>query len=144
MRLEKLNPYVKFIINEEKKAVTCIYYVYLTDYWKDFDKVERVFNDCKGGNEISVSCTKRLSCHVPRYFYEYVGVAKCNPDDTFDVEVGKRIALKRAKAEYFDDIAREMSKAAMLAEDYATAMLDKASHFIALRSEYLKEAKEGK
>ena len=30
----------------------------------------------------------------------YAGIAKCHPDDKFDAEVGKRIALLRAKEKY--------------------------------------------
>jgi len=33
---------------------------------------------------------------------EYIGIAKCHPDDEFDVDFGKRLALIRAKHKYLN------------------------------------------
>lgn len=35
---------------------------------------------------------------------EYVGKAKCHPDDTFDVDFGKKLALERAKQKRLIDM----------------------------------------
>lgn len=39
---------------------------------------------------------------------EYVGIAKCHPDDEFNEEFGKRLALIRAKKKYFNAIEKKM------------------------------------
>lgn len=39
---------------------------------------------------------------------EYVGKAKCHPDDEFDVEFGKRLALLRAKQKYLKAMESKM------------------------------------
>ena len=44
--------------------------------------------------------TRNVVVNDPRYTIEdtFVGVAKCSPDDTFDLEYGRRLALVRAKS----------------------------------------------
>lgn len=39
---------------------------------------------------------------------EYIGKAKCHPDDKFDIEFGKRLALLRAKSKYLRAIEHKM------------------------------------
>lgn len=39
---------------------------------------------------------------------EYVGTAKCHPDDEFNEDFGKRLALIRAKKKYLDAMEKKM------------------------------------
>lgn len=39
---------------------------------------------------------------------EYVGKAKCHPDDEFDIEYGKMLALLRAKEKYLNAMCKRM------------------------------------
>lgn len=41
---------------------------------------------------------------------EYIGIARCSPEDRFDAEYGKRLALSRAQSEYHADMARLLFK----------------------------------
>lgn len=41
---------------------------------------------------------------------DYVGKAKCHPDDEFNIEFGKRLALLRAKQKYLNAIERVLEK----------------------------------
>lgn len=93
LKIEKID----YRVNEEKRTVVCILncdmqlekhpafgnYIY-TDQWKK--RMPKVSWD----GEFNVSA-----------------VAKCNDDDTFDVETGKRIAESRAKKKAFG-IARRV------------------------------------
>lgn len=69
---------VRYFVNEEKKIVVC--------------KLE--------------NCFKALNCDMCHKGWpgsealmidnEFVGKAQCSPEDTFDIEIGKKIAYKRA------------------------------------------------
>ena len=39
----------------------------------------------------------------------YKGIAKCSPEDTFDVEIGKTIAMNRALRKYYSDLRNKYS-----------------------------------
>lgn len=73
---------VDYYINEEKKVIvaklTCCDGGLVCDM-------------CKAGYE-----------PIPPFFIkdEFVGKAKCSDEDTFDVEIGKKIAFKRAFVKY--------------------------------------------
>lgn len=41
---------------------------------------------------------------------DYIGKAKCHPDDEFDIEFGKRLALLRAKQKYLNAVERVLEK----------------------------------
>ena len=56
--------------------------------------------DCK---DLAIKCIKKyggLECKTDKYAIEniFTGIAKCSPEDEFDLEYGKRLALDRAKA----------------------------------------------
>lgn len=86
LKIEKID----YRVNEEKRTVACIltcdmqlrkhpaFDMHFYSQWRK--RMPKV--DCNG--EFTVSAT-----------------AKCNEDDTFDVEVGKRIAESRAKQKAF-------------------------------------------
>lgn len=70
----------RYFINEEKKTVVC--------------KLENCFNGL-----VCDMCRKGYPGHPYMEIDDtFVGKAQCSPEDTFDVEVGKQIAYKRAIA----------------------------------------------
>jgi len=73
---------IRYIINLEKKTVTCI----LSDC---YDIVE---------NRVFKYRMKDVSLYsAPHIKNEFVGVAKCSPEDVFDEKIGMALALDRAK-----------------------------------------------
>lgn len=78
---------IKWFINEEKGIVVCKLTDCRTIPADRIIKYAPHFDLWAG--------TSRTSCIIHD---EYTGVAKCSPEDTFDIEVGKNIALRRAKA----------------------------------------------
>lgn len=42
------------------------------------------------------------------------GVAKCNPEDEFNLEVGKRIAYRRLQVKYWDKFSMRLTKFSIL------------------------------
>lgn len=48
---------------------------------------------------------------------DYIGKSKCHPDDKFDIEFGKRLALLRAKQKYLNAIERVLEKSNRWVED---------------------------
>ena len=69
-------------------------------------------------------CFNELACDMCRKGYPpipafeianaFIGKAKCSPDDTFDEEIGKKIAFKRAYKKYV--MAKKKAVAAFLAD----------------------------
>ena len=51
---------------------------------------------------------------------EYYGKAKCHPDDEFDIDFGKRLALLRAKQKYLDAVERVLDKSNKWVEEVAS------------------------
>lgn len=76
----------KFVVNEEKKTVTCVINAQVTTTSGQDEVVYCEFS----GN----SLTKP---------YLSIGVAKCSDDDKFNEELGKRIAESRAKAKVYEE-----------------------------------------
>ena len=73
----------RYFVDEEKKVVVC--------------KLEECFNSL-----ICDMCHKGWPGHDALVIAdEFTGKAQCSPEDTFDVEIGKRIAYKRAVAKLF-------------------------------------------
>lgn len=52
---------------------------------------------------------------------EYIGKAKCHPDDTFDINFGKMLALERAKQKRFID----MEYKCLLIYDWMKGLLER-------------------
>ena len=81
---------VQYFVNEEKKTV-----------------VAKIV-----GAAFDIKCDLcKLGYHdVPTVIQDdFVGKAKCNPDDVFDIEKGKKIAFKRAYAKYSRAKSRELT-----------------------------------
>ena len=50
---------------------------------------------------------------------KFVGVAKCSPEDIFDLEIGKKISYKRARRQMFVEIRRQIREEIEKGENYA-------------------------
>ena len=75
IKLSFYNEETKFFVNEEKRTVACIVLGRLMNPWSPNSEIALPYDSIVRG----------------------VGVAKCMPNDTFDVERGKRIALAKAE-----------------------------------------------
>lgn len=80
----------RFVVNEEKKTVVCIYENCSCDF------INFINNNCKlepfGCNNFSVSLFQKM--FMPNKF---IGVAVCGPDDEWDEKTGRLIAFSRMK-----------------------------------------------
>ena len=84
----------RFVVNEEKKTVVCIY----EDCSRDF--INFIDNNCKlrpfsggfYGNNFTASLFSKM--YMPNRF---IGVAVCGPDDEWNEKTGKLIAFSRMK-----------------------------------------------
>ena len=74
---------LSFFVDEEKRIVVCKLEV---DQYVVCRRIHKYTNN--------IIIANRANYRIPGIFY---GKAKCAPEDTFDVEVGKKIALDRAK-----------------------------------------------
>lgn len=75
--------YTNYFVNEEKKVVVC--------------KLE----NC-AGSLVCDMCEQGYPHHPDLVIADtFIGKAVCAPEDTFDVEIGKKIAYKRAVAKLF-------------------------------------------
>lgn len=95
----------QFFVNKDKRAVTCIYYN--KNIWGAVDFVDRDYY-----YKSKFALARR-----------YVGVARCNPDDNWNEDIGRLVAYTRMKNSYFKDffirtkkIYEEMEK--ILNEEY--------------------------
>lgn len=89
---------VDYLVNEEKKVVTCI--VNCLFERKKYDAIY----------EYQDACDRRSKMFKR---HKFVGTAKCSDNDVFDVARGKDLALARAKQKAFRqyrDIVKETIK----------------------------------
>lgn len=75
---------VHYEVNEQARTVKAIISGTEEDCFRTVQKVL--------GSKYAVDGRIKAACKMPNVFE---GVAKCHPDDTFDVDIGKRIALSR-------------------------------------------------
>ena len=115
---ERYGTKTKFIVNEKKRTVVCILEGFLKTPTPYFE----------GGVWIDSN------------YFKVVGVAKCSPEDTFDVERGKRIAMAKAEnlvyleaLKYLEPYMKNMEDALMA----ATAFSDKVYRTCAHNEEYI-------
>lgn len=93
------NNNVKYYVNKEKRTVVC------------------VLSGC------TWNASNRISKYVQNYDYfimpyggelrikdEYVGIAKCSPEDTWDEDYGQRLAFARARKKRDDAINDQVSR----------------------------------
>ena len=87
---------IEYRIDEENRTVKAILYCSYRDPQMLFDKVVKNYIKGNGTGPVAVGWDNE-KYYINDY---YVGKAKCHPDDTFDVEFGKRLALARVKQKY--------------------------------------------
>ena len=87
-----------FFVNEPKRTVTCVYYVPVQNAPRYFveDNTELSFNIYDFSSRL---VTNRI----------YVGVARCNPEDTWDESIGKLVAYYKMKNAYFQDFFKKIN-----------------------------------
>ena len=100
------NERTEFFVNEEKKTVTCI--------MKGVLKVV--------GWEFYIDNYRDYPFY--NQYVKGVGVAKCDPRDEYDVEVGKSIARARAEADAYLKAKRKLSTQYDMAVAYLKALTD--------------------
>lgn len=88
----------RFYVNKEKRKITCIINVsdhFVYDFLWGFDEM-----DGFGGFAHEVYNTNTV----------FVGIATCAEGDTWNEELGKRIAFSRAKLKLFRDFFKNINK----------------------------------
>ena len=66
----------------------------------------------------------------------YVGVAKCSPEDKFDLEIGKKIALARAQEKYHAKLSVSLCNMAIYFREISDALYRRAQHEGDQRTKY--------
>lgn len=119
----------KFIINEEKKIVVCV-----------LNCDMQLFK----GEESYLYSNKVVGNDYVRFGeFSVTGISRCNDSDTFDINIGKKIAESRAKVKMFNraskiytileaDILNRVNKINELQEACDKASEIEASHLEAL------------
>ena len=106
-RIESHDGYY-FNINEEKRTVVA---VLESDPWAAVDQFIKVFDEFENKKNFidfpfSGMITSRSDLATS---YRYIGVAKCNDDDEFDLEFGKKLALAKAKEKRIKAVRNKFS-----------------------------------
>lgn len=103
---------VNYIINEEKGIVVCI----ISDC--EYNAIALVEN----ATDIMVN-----PIDVPDIFFlssQYKGIAKCVPEDTFNVEYGKKLAYRKAYVKYVSAFERKVKLITNDYKNYVTKVLN--------------------
>lgn len=87
---------VQYLIDEDNRIVNAILYCSYRDPQMLFDKVVKNYIKGNGVGPVAVGWDNE-KYYINDY---YMGTAKCHPDDTFDIDFGKKLALARAKQKY--------------------------------------------
>lgn len=80
---------VQYNVDEKNRVVTASIHGTQLDCYRTVHKVL--------GSKYQLSGRIEKACLMPNVFE---GVAHCHPDDTFDADIGKRIALSRLLKQY--------------------------------------------
>ena len=90
--------HVKYVINTDRKIVSATLKVDIDEPQKIFDKIF-----FKASEPMKGVLLRTSDFYDDRYSTKstFVGIAKCHPDDKFDVEFGKKLALIRAKCKHY-------------------------------------------
>lgn len=109
-----------FFVNKEKKTITC-------KLFGSIDKPKGMYHVWE--DSFNVTCT-----------------AKCSPDDEFDMEKGKRIALAKAENKIFEkagkslkELENELSHSLLLIGHYAV----NSNNYIAHNNRYIQSIGNG-
>ena len=103
---------INYIVNEEKGIVVCI----ISDC--EYNAIALVEN----ATDIMVN-----PIDVPDTFFlssQYKGIAKCVPEDTFNVEYGKKLAYRKAYVKYVSAFERKVKLITNDYKNYVTKVLN--------------------
>ena len=124
----------KFFVNEKKKTVTCVMGVRPKingDY-----KMENILNT------IAREYLNQTDFEMFKYYFTTFATAKLDPQDTFNVEIGKKVARTKAESSAYGFYSRLVDRAIYgrfmdnldnITEDF----FDKADSVIEHNNEYL-------
>lgn len=94
---------IRYEVNEEKRTVVAV----ITDtYYDAILMADKMFKNTPFRTDFG------YSHHMRKYYIKdtYVGIAKCNPDDEWDEEVGKELARQRVLRAHEVDVALAFKK----------------------------------
>ena len=97
---------IEYHIDEENRTVKAILYCSYRDPQMLFDKVVKNFIKGNGVGPVAAGWDNE-KYYINDY---YVGKSKCHPDDTFDIEFGKKLALARVKQKYQNAVCSKVFK----------------------------------
>ena len=92
---------IKYEVNEDKRTVAAYFDEAAEgETIRLCNEIESAFNDynynsSKKLTEIEIYGVRNLAKKIKKGFDKFVGIAKCHPDDKFDVEKGKLVARDR-------------------------------------------------
>lgn len=107
---------VFYYVNEDKRAVTCVIY---PDAYRLKDFVRR-----KGEDVFWLGDTR-----FPAQPSKYVGVAKCHPNDEFNVETGKKLAFMRARDKCDKAFFAELQRAINFIDNHLEQLVNASNHY---------------
>ena len=116
---------LKYDINEEKRTITCVAFDCENDLILDLIK------RC-AGESIHIKALVSSLLQQPELYdklmlaNKYVGKAICYPDDTWDVEKGKRIARRKMRVKYNDAKLSKLNDCMKIIEQFHDVCLDMA------------------
>ena len=126
---------IRYFVDEDKKVVVCKMVPSRTDVWGDgadgpqaeahsflSDKLSKMFPYVSMTRLAGRMCWKHIAM-------EYMGKAKCSPEDTFNVEYGKKLARARMFEKYYAALSRaanEFEDIIMELDDMVTEMREMA------------------
>jgi hypothetical protein len=99
-----------YFVNKEKRQVVC----------KLRNKKDKDANFVVAANNFMMECLDNLLCHKNIYFYgiftsaeslrpsQSMAIAKCHPDDVFNVEIGKRIARNKLRRRILKQVYKRL------------------------------------
>lgn len=107
---------VFYYVNEDKRAVTCVIY---PDAFRLKDFIHRKSEDVFWlGHD-----------YFPARPSKYVGVAKCHPDDEFNVEVGKKLAFMRARDKCDKAFFADLQNAINFIDNHLEQLIDASNRY---------------
>ena len=97
MKINLTKENARYIVNEEKGKVICIFQNTGRMFIDYADKNLRIKPDCDNIGGIWNTCHKSSLYPKLKMPNKFIGVATCDANDTFSIETGKLIAYNKAK-----------------------------------------------
>ena len=97
---------VNYNVNENKRTVACVLTAGINlDRLAYREMLDGSDNFCRFMSKVNIESWENVDTGEINDFYTFqiVGFAVCDPDDKFDPELGKKIALTRAQQGAFDE-----------------------------------------